>query len=335
MAIKWGFIGAGRITRRFLEGLIQVDDAIPYAVYGRTLSKAEALAKDYGFEYAFGTVEELLASGIDVAYVATTHPSHAEFAKKVIDAGIPVLCEKPLSPNAKISEDLIDYAREKDVFLMEAMWTRTFPASHVLREWLSDEKIGKIIGVTGSFSFHAPLDFDDRLMSIDHAGGAILDIGVYLLAFVNDIIAGRPDEVKAVGAIATNGADTGASVSLRYGDKLVSLFMTIQSDSPDTITIYGDKGRIDVHADFWRPRKITLTTESEILEFETPETSGDPTFQDSFLGEGYQHEVQHVQDCISKGLKESPLMPLDSTLIVAEISDAIRKQIGVIYPFEK
>jgi predicted dehydrogenase len=341
MSVQWGFAGAGRIARRFLNGLTQVDDAVPYAVYGRTAAKAEALAHDYGFAHVCSSIEDLIDSGIDVAYVATTHPSHATFAKQFLDAGIPVLCEKPLTPNAATTKELIEYARAKDTFLMEAMWTRTFPVTRQLKTWLEDEALGRLAGMTGNFCIKPKVDFDDRMYNMDLAGGAMLDIGVYLLAFVELVFGGKPDEIKAVGTLAETGVDTNVSVALRYGDKIVSLFMTLGSESPDTVKIYGEKWMIEVADAFWRPRKATLTYLDGTITIESPEppvpaNTTVPAPRDfSFSGEGYQNEVKHVHECLEKGLRESPLMTLDSTLAIAEISDEIRRQLGVIYPFER
>ncbi|MGI6175405.1 MAG: Gfo/Idh/MocA family protein [Christensenellales bacterium] len=339
MKLRWGFVGAGRIVHRFMAGLLQHADAIPHAVFARKKDRAEAIAQRYGMPLVFDDFDAFLqCKEIDVVYIAVTHPYHREYANKCLEAKIPVLCEKPMAPNAAQEQDMIDCARKNDTFLMEAMWTRAFPVTKQVLQWIDEGRIGKLVGLNGLFSIKAPDDANDRLYMPSEAGGSLLDIGVYLVAYAHMIMGGAPVEMVSLANFAGRPVDTDAGVVMRFDDdKIATLFMSLRSEGRDAITIYGTDGMIEVFEDFWRPRHARLTYSGGIINFDCPPVDEDAVYGSSvsFKGEGYQYEVAHVHECLEKGLKESPLITLEESLKIIQTCDALRALWGEKYPFEE
>ncbi len=151
---RWGSAGAGKIAHRFAEGLMHVKGAQPAAVASRSLEKAKAFAAQYGFEKSFVSYEEMaLDNSIDIVYVATPHTMHMRDALMFLGAGRAVVCEKPLAVNAYEAEAMIRKAREKNVFFMEGMWTRFFPAIKKSLEWIKQGRIGTPKMLHASFGY--------------------------------------------------------------------------------------------------------------------------------------------------------------------------------------
>lgn len=329
MAFRWGFIGSGRIIPRFMGGFTQVKEAVPAAIYARNREKGQALADQYGFEKVFDDLEAFVKEAdIDIAYIALPHTLHPQFAIKCLNAGIPVLCEKPMAANRKQEEDMIKCARMNGTFLMEAFWTRAFPATRQAVKWIREGRIGRVVAVDGAFTDAADYVKGDRLFEPSMAGGALLDIGVYLIQAANLVFGKAPDSVAALANIDKHGVDDCCGMTLKYGGGIATLFCSFMCKGKDTLTIYGTGGTIEIDENFWSPRTMRLITREGVTEY--PE-AGDETFE----GEGFQFEIRHVHGCLAEGLKESPLMTLDQSLGVISTCDEIRRQCGLVYPFEK
>lgn len=338
--IKWGFIGTGRIIPRFMEGFRQVPDASPAAIYGRNISKATALAEKYGFQKVFDDIDVFVeSSGIDVAYIAVTHPLHLSFAKKCLEAGIPVVCEKPMAPNLKQEEEIVQCARKHNVFLMEGMWSRMFPITEQILAWLKEGRIGEIVGMNGLFCIKTYPSTTDRLYDPEQAGGALLDIGIYLVSLAQLVFGTSPKNIASLSNISSFGVDDRMGAVFQYEDgAIATLLSSFQSEGRDCATIYGTDGIIEIFEDFWRPRHARMTCRNGIIDFNCPEAQADTSVygsQVSFCGEGYQFEINHVNECLRKGLKESPIMTLADSLQVMGVCDRLRDIWGLKYPFEK
>ena len=338
MKLNWGFIGAGRIAHRFMDGLLRYPDAVPYAVYARNAQQGQEFAGRYGMQKVFTSLEEFLAcEEIDVVYVATPHSTHMEFAMQALRAKKPVLCEKPMTPNAQQMKQLIACARENNTFLMEAMWTRTFAITKQVRQWIAEGKIGKIVACNGAFCINPPKDMNDRLFRPDMAGGALMDVGPYLISYCHMLFGAAPSQIATLANL-QNGVDMDGGVVLRFPEgELATLLFSFNTEGKDIFTIYGTQGMIEIFEDFWRPRHAKLTCPDGIVNFDCPVPQDTSVYGStvSFAGEGYQFEVAHLHDCLQQGLKESPLMPLDESLQIISTCDAIRAQWGMVYPFEK
>jgi len=328
MAVKWGFIGAGRIVPRFMTGLVQVKDAVPEAIYARNKAKAQIIADEYGFKEVYDNIDEFVAKAdIDIAYIATPHAQHLEFALKLLEAKIPVLCEKAMGPNREHVQKMIDCAKKNDVFLAEAFWTRMFPVTRKAAEWISEGKIGNVVAANGVFAFKAEEKKGDRVFDPEYAGGTLLDIGVYLIQEANLMFGEAPKEAVSLCTLGELGTDIEAGIALKYScGRIATLLMSFKTNGADTFTVYGTEGRIEIFEDFWRPRKARITTAQGITDFGS---------DSDFSGEGYQFEIEHIQDCLKKGLNESPLITHKQSLEIVTTCDEIRAQWGLKYPFEK
>ena len=321
----WGFIGAGAIANRFMAGLMQVPDAYLAAVSSRTYEKARTFAGKYNAK-VYKSTEELIADeDVDIVYVATPHTVHRENTLMAIEMGKPVLCEKPMAPNAKMVTEMVQAARKKRVYLMEAMWTRFFPAMQKVREWLDEGRIGKVQFVTADFGYYEEEDSSKIIFDPNTAGGSLLDVGIYPIAFAFMVFGKKPNRITGLADMASTGVDAAMGCTLGFeGGGLALLYSAMNAETPQVAEIIGQKGRI-VIPQFWSPREAHLYIGGELIE----------SFKGDHEGEGYQFEIAAVQEDIRNGRLENELMPLDESIAIAEVMDELRSQWGLVYPFEK
>jgi predicted dehydrogenase len=321
----WGFIGAGAIANRFMAGLMQVPDAYLAAVSSRTYERAERFAGKYNAK-VYKSTEELIADeDVDIVYVATPHTVHRENTLMAIEMGKPVLCEKPMAPNAKMVTEMVQAARKKRVYLMEAMWTRFFPAMKKVREWLDEGRIGKVQFVTADFGYYEEEDPSKIIFDPNTAGGSLLDVGIYPIAFAFMVFGKKPNRITGLADMASTGVDAAMGCTLGFeGGGLALLYSAMNAETPQVAEIIGQKGRI-VIPQFWSPREAHLYIGGELIE----------SFKGDHEGEGYQFEIAAVQEDIRNGRLENELMPLDESIAIAEVMDELRSQWGLVYPFEK
>jgi predicted dehydrogenase len=319
--VGWGILGAGRIAGKFATDARLVPGARLAAVGSRSAEKAAQFARQNGVERAYGSYAELVADpGVDAIYVATPHPMHCEHTLLALDAGKAVLCEKPFAVATREARQMIKRARERKLFLMEAMWTRFNPITAQVRQWLAEGRIGEPRLATVDFGFRAAWNPESRLLNPALAGGALLDVGVYVLAYAS-MIFGRPAQIQAVAHIGETGVDEQTAMVLRYsGGQIASLACAVRTPTPHNARIDGTEGAIEIPA-FWH-----ATTARLIRPKETPiEAAG---------AHGFQFEIAEAMACLAAGQIESRHMPLDETLAIAETMDEVRRQIGLTYPFE-
>lgn len=323
--VRYGIIGTGRIVHRFMAGFMQVPEAELVAVYGRSPEKAEKIAARYGANYYFDSLDDFVAcDGIDVVYIAVTHPYHSYYAMKAMRAGKAVLCEKPLAPCYKQAVEMVECARKNEAFLMEAMWTRLFPVTKQINEWIATGKIGRLVAVNGTFCFKAPRQEGDRMFDPKEAGGALLDIGVYLVSYLYMLFQRPPEKIVSCAHKGETGVDETAGAVFQYSKgALATMVFSFHTEAKDTVCIYGTDGMIEVSEDFWRPTRAKLTNGDGTIEFHCP-----------VEGEGYQYEVAHVNDCVKMGLKQSPYMTQQQSLEIIKTCDDLRQIWGIRYDFE-
>ena len=306
MTIRWGILGTGGIARTFTEDLLVLGHEVA-AVGSRAPATAEKFADTYGIGRAYGSYAELAADDrIDVVYVATTHNVHHSAARTCLEAGRAVLVEKPFTTTAADAADLVSLARERNLFAMEAMWTRFNPLVARVRELVGDGAIGEVKAVYADFSENFPFDSSHRLWAPDLAGGALLDLGVYPVSFAWMLL-GEPETIQAVTTPAPTGVDSNTGILFGYASGAVALlhcgFLT---KTPQTATITGTTGWIEVAGPFWHPHAMTLHRDGAEPEPYTLEVSG----------HGYTYQAEEVARCIEAGLTESPVMPLDETAAI-------------------
>ena len=317
--VRWGIIGPGNIAKSFVAGLRVVDGAQVVAVASRDPARAAAFVVTSGGR-ACADIDDLLGDPtVDAVYVATPHPQHHAIAKRCLEAGKAVLCEKPITITAAECEDLIRTARERRVFLMEAMWTRFLPAIGQVRTWIAAGAIGEVRLMSADFGFRCPWDPTNRLLDPAQAGGAILDVGVYVLALADMIFGGAPQRVTGLAHLGTTGVDEQAAVILGYaGGGLASLHCAVRTDTEHTARIHGTAGSITIPS-FWRATEAVLQ----------PAGGKEERFVRPHAANGYEWQADEVARCLASGLTESPIMPLDASLAVQRTIDNLRRQWGM------
>jgi predicted dehydrogenase len=321
--IRWGILATGGIAATFTEDLLTLDDAEVVAVGSRTAEAARAFADRYGIPRAHGTWAELAADpDVDIVYVATPHNAHHAAAALCLDAGKAVLCEKPLTLDADQAEDLVRRAEANRVFFMEAMWTRTVPAILRMVELVRSGAIGEPRLVTADFSVSFQGGPEHRMRNPALGGGALLDLGVYVLA-LSRLALGAPESVRAVATLTPEGVDATTVITLTHaGGALSALTCSIAADGTWSATIAGTGGRIEFGRHFTSPRGFDVYRGDDLVErVEVP-----------YLAQGMVHEAIEAQRCLRAGELQSPLAPWAETLAVMRTMDQVRAQVGVVYP---
>lgn len=312
--LKLAILGAGAIAGMMAETVRGMDDVELYAVASRDKKKAEDFAAKFGAQKAYGSYEEMLQDdGIDLVYVATPHSHHFAHAKLCIEHGRPVLCEKAFTWNAKEAEELLQFAKERNVFITEAMWVRYMPMSMTLRELLEAGRIGKVIGLTANLGYS--LMHVERLVRPELAGGALLDLGVYTLNFATWVLGDEIESFTTALVKHDTGVDKSEFIDLKYADGTVAgLFNTMEATTDRKGYIYGTEGHIVVD-------NINNYEAIHIYnnQYELTETIARPQ-QIS----GYEYEVRACKRALEEGKLECSEMPHEHTLRIMHLLDEIR-----------
>jgi predicted dehydrogenase len=318
--IRWGVVGPGRIAEKVVADFDVVEGARPVAVASRSLERAEKFAGRHGLERAHGSYAEIVADpDVDVLYLATPHPQHHAVAMAALRAGKALLVEKAFTATTAGAAEVIDLARATGVFTMEAMWTRFQPAVVALRELIADGAIGEVRSVQADLGVAREYDATDRLFSIELGGGALLDVGVYVVSFAQMLL-GDPSSVTTTGSLFPSGADAEAALLLAYGDgRSATLTTSLRHALPGQARVFGTAGWIDVLPRFHHPDTIVLHRAGA-----EPETITRPP-----LGAGYSHELIEVTEGVRAGRRESAVMPLADTLAVQTVLGEAAEQLGV------
>ena len=322
--IRWGIIGVGWMADQFANGVNAHTASTVHAVSSRELAKAQAFAASHSVAKAYGSIAELVADpDIDAVHVASPHTGHLENALEAIAAGKNVLVEKPICLNAADARTLIDAARAADVFVMEAMWTRYLPHMVELKRVIADGEIGEIVALQADHGQAFPFNPTSRWWDPALAGGALLDIGIYPVAFAHDIL-GVPDSITAVAQMTETNVDGHVSMAFMYGARTqASLQSTMWAETPTVAHVSGTKGRIEVAGPFYREAAFRVITADGVREFPY-----------KGVANGYAYEAAEVARRITAGEKQSPAMTPEMTLEVMASLDEVRRQIGLTYPGE-
>jgi predicted dehydrogenase len=325
-ARRWGILGTGGIARA-LTHAIRAEGGEVVVVASATRDRAEAFGREHGIGRAVAPHAALfdLADDLDVVYVGTTNDLHHAHVLDAIEAGLPVLCEKPFTLDLPQAQEVVEAARTAGVFVMEAMWMRFQPAFLEVERRVAAGQIGEPLLVQADFGIAAHADPARRWFARAQGGGALLDVGVYPLTFVRSIL-GEATEARALGELAATGVDASVSVAMRHGaGKLSSWSCSFVADTGVEATVAGPEGSIRVHGPFHSAGRLTLRRRAEVVE--------EHAVQDADLG--YRLEVAEVDRCLTAGETESPRMPLDLTLSTMRWLDELRRQVGVTYPHEE
>jgi predicted dehydrogenase len=323
--IRWGILGTGWIANEFAQAVRSLPDAELVAVGSRTPESARAFAESYRIPHRHASYESLAQDPeVEVVYVATPNPFHEDHAMLCLAAGKAVLCEKPFTLNARQAESLIQAARDKGLFLMEAMWSRFFPLMARLRSLLAEGVIGDVQILVADLCLQFDFDPADRRYALKLGGGALLDLGVYPISLASMVL-GPPEKSTTMAHLGETGVDEQACIILGHGGgRMSTLFASIRVNSPTEALLIGTKGQIRIHPWWIRPSTLSLKFDGQ----------ADTTIDVPYEGNGYQFEAIEVMECLRSGKLESDLMPLDETLSIMRTLDAIRAQWGLTYPGE-
>ncbi len=319
---NWGILGTGNIARKFTRALMLLDHAHLYAVGSRDSGRAEQFASEFGIRKHYGSYAEMLADpDLEVVYIATPHSLHLENVLMALRHGRHVLCEKPLSLNASEVEAMISAAKSGNLFLMEALWPPFQPSYLKADELLEGGRLGRILHMRGKFAFPAPYDPERRTYNISLGGGALLDIGIYP---VMDILRymGEPESLLASSTLSPTGADESTSVIFRFSDgRMAEAYCSFGNMGGISTEIYCEHGNLILTRSRERYQHLII---------ETPGDSDDRVFTPP--AHGYQYEAAEVMSCLEQGRRESDVVPLSFSLLLARTLDTIRSQTGITYP---
>jgi len=314
---KWGIIGAARIAHKFAKGLESLPNAERYAIASRSLERAEAFKEKHGFKKAFGSYEEMLANPeLDAVYIATTNNLHFEHTMMCLEAGKAVLCEKPFASDLSQVKQMVDKAREKNVFLMEALWSRFIPSMIQLKEQVENGAIKRPLLLQCNFGFISPFDPFNRIYDPALGGGSIPDIGIYPI-FTAMYLFGKPESIEVMSVPAPTGADWTSAVLFKHKNKEISMLTSsFEMILDNEARVYGEGGYLKLHSMFHMPTRLSLRT-NDGQETEIPV---------SHTGNGYNYEAAEVMDCLEKGLIESPSMSHAFSIELMEVLDEVCKK---------
>jgi len=318
---NWGIVGTGFIARKMAEALPFVPQSNLFAVASRNIETANDFSSTYNCK-PFGSYEELITDPeIDIVYVATPHNYHCENTLTAIGNGKHVLCEKPFAVNSREVCSMIDAAREKGVFLMEALWTRFNPNIIKAKEIIDSGQLGKIKLISANFGDRKPFHPDNRFYSAELIGGALLDMGIYPLFNVL-LMMGKPLSVQAMAAIGQTGVDLTCSIALRYSDDAMAVIhSTMLAETESKVTIYCEKGKIEFDRWVYAPEKVTVIP----IDGESQDVT------QKLTENIYNYEAVEMINCLELGKIQSSLWSWDDSLMLIGVLDEIRAQIGLVY----
>lgn len=323
--LRWGIVATGGIAHSMAHDLLLAENSTITAVASRNIENATVFAEQYNIEHAYGSYQAIFdSSEVDVVYIATPHPMHHQLVLAALVQNKHVVCEKPITLNRSQALECITLAKQKQLFLLEAVWMRFFPAFEQLKNWMSNNEIGDIQALEASFCIDIPFDESHRLYNPNLGGGALLDLGIYPISLAHMLL-GSPSSVHGECVKGVTGVDELNHISLHYNSGTVAYLRAgSRTARPICATVFGTHGKIDIHETFLCPAKVTLRKHGEA------ETS----VEFPFKGKGYNHQIAAVERAIACNALETPQMRHDDTLEIMQLMDDLRAQWGIRYPGE-
>lgn len=326
--MRVGILGAGGIAKEMAKTIAPLKDVESYAVAARDYDRAEAFAKEWGFEKAYGSYEDMLSDDkVGLVYIAVPHSHHHKWTIEALNAGRNVLCEKAFAANTKQAEEMIALAEKKKLLLTEAIWTRYMPSRKIIDDIVRSGKLGKVVTIDSNLGYK--INMNERMVKPELAGGCLLDLTVYTLNFSSMV---HGDDIKRICAsmVSTDtGVDGQDSVMLEYSDGVMAnMFTTMYGLTDRRGLVCGTDGFMCVQ-NINNPERITVyapdRTKYEVIENITvPEQIT-----------GYEYEVLACKRALEEGKIECEEMPHSETITIMRQMDAIREQYGIVFPFEK
>lgn len=323
--IRWGILATGWIAGAFTKDLILTGRTVK-AVGSRTLESAAAFAAEHGIPNVHAGYEALAADPeVDIVYVSTPHAFHAENAIMMLEAGKHVLVEKPFTLNASEARRVVDLAASKGLLVLEAMWTRFLPHVVRIREIIGAGTLGELRSFRADHMQKVPTDPRHRMNALDLGGGALLDLGIYPISFAAHLF-GTPETIQSSARFQAGGADSQVATVFRYADgQLATTISALDTLGPNTATIVGTDGRIDIDAVWYSPTTFRVVDSSgEVIE----------SFDGAVEGRGMQFQAFEAERLIRAGAIASDVLSPEETVSIMATLDEIREQIGLRYPGE-
>lgn len=327
-AIRWGILGAGGIAATFVRDVSAYSSGVMAGIAARDPHRAGEFATRMGIERAYDSYEELVASpDIDAVYVAAIHPMHEQLATLALNAGKPVLVEKCFTMDAASASRVIDLAASKNLFCMEAMWTRHLPHQKVLSAIVANGGLGAVTTVHADHG--QKLEHVRRMWDPELGGGALMDLGVYSMSFVQQVL---PDAelVSASANLTDLGVDIQSAALLKTPTAMATASSNFNGRSATYAEVVFERGALEMPQQFYRPTALRLRS------FESdPKGYGDIVEWDGTVPGGFQYQAAEVARCLDAGATQSDAMTWADTLHVMELLDAVRAATGIVYPWER
>ncbi|HEX3038077.1 MAG TPA: Gfo/Idh/MocA family oxidoreductase [Oscillospiraceae bacterium] len=310
-SFHFGIIGAADIANKFCDAVNQVENAEVVAVSSKSLERAKAFAEKNHVPSYYDSYDEMLSrDDIDAVYIATTHNFHYDNMLSCIEHGKHILCEKSMVLTKKDAETVFARAKDKNIFVMEAMWSRFLPSIQKARQWVEEKRIGELNLASAEFAFVAGKDPKNRMYNPDLAGGAMYDLGVYDIEIMTYLINKEIRQVNSTLLFADTGVDKTDNITLKFDDCIANLQCSICTKAEEVAYLFGDKGYIKISA-FSKGGTCTLyNLEGKVVE----EFGKQPA-------NGFIYEVEEVVRCVRAGKLESEVIPHKDTILCASIFD--------------
>lgn len=317
---NWGIIGTGGIANAFANDLKYLDDHHVIAVASRTKNNATKFSSNFDNCIGYDNYEEFLRDPtIDGVYIATPNNLHLEHTLLALNAGKPVLCEKPFALNENEVKTMIDASKKNNVLLIEAMWTRFLPHIKAVKTIIQNGDLGKIQTIKADHGQNLTHIKNPRLWNLEYGGGALLDLGIYVVSFAH-LILGTPSKIIANSTFNKDKIDLQTSAIFHYDNGAQAVLNTTMINStPCRAIISGDRGRLEINPIFYTPSSFTVTLNNGKSE----------NYRSQYQGHGLREQAKEFARCVKVGLTESPLNSHKESLAVMKLMDHIRKKIGL------
>lgn len=323
--IRMGIIGTGWIAEKMAITIREMPEVEAYAVASRSADRARSFAAEWGFTRGYGSYEELVRDpAVDLVYIATPHSEHYDNAKDALLNDKPVLCEKAFTATAWQAEELFRISKERNVFITEAIWTRYMPLSQTINDVIASGVIGEPKMLSANLGY--PLYERERMQRAELAGGTLLDLGVYPINFASMVFGGDVEKVVSSCTKTESGMDEQESITLFYpGGRMAALHSTMLAKTDRQGIVSGENGHLIVQ-NINNPERVTVVG----AEYETV-----AIFEQPPQITGYEYQVLACIEALENGWIESPYMPHAETLRIMRLMDALRKEWGVVYPWDR
>ena len=321
---SWGILGPGGIAQAFAKDLTFIKGHTIGAVGSRSIANAQSFAKTFGGT-AYGSYEELVAdSSIDAIYVATPHPAHHDNVILALNAGKPVLCEKPFAVNAQQAQAMVDAAAKNKVALMEAMWARFLPHYAKVREIVASGVLGPILSIHADHGQRLADQGIARLVDPQLAGGALLDLGIYPISFAHMIL-GNPTSITSKAVMTDRGVDAQTSMIFSYDNGAQAVLTTTMIEqTPCRAVVAGLHGWLEIDRTFYNPASMrVILNDGSVTDYPS-----------AYTGHGLREQAESFKQIVQSGAVESKVLTWKDTVDIMKSMDTVRSQIGLRYPFE-